>query len=421
MGYLEYYKLSDDPFRLTPDPEYFFPSEGHELGIESLDYAIENREGFCVITGEPGTGKTTLLNVFIKEWENKSEIALILTPRLMPEEFLAAVLEDLGVEIRAKNKNELIKQFRDFLLEKHRTGHNVIIIVDEAQNLPVETIEELRLLSNLETDKEKLLQIVLVGQLELDIILKSQALRQLNQRIVTKLKLQLLSEKETREYINFRLFRAGKTTLRYDDSSVKKIYQLTKGNPRLINIIAKRALMAAYLEESQVVSKGHVKKAAKSLKEAEDVSPGSRPFVFDKKVVSAVFTFLIVVSLLFWVVRFYNQDRVKRATANTKNTESIVESNTREITANNVESKKNITKRKEEKVTKNLMAVVSVNKANVRIKPGLDYKAVAVVSKGEKYNIEDSKEDRTGRKWYLIRLSDQLKGWISEYVVVILD
>ena len=361
------------------------------------------------------------MNVFIKEWENKSEIALILTPRLMPEEFLAAVLEDLGVEIRAKNKNELIKQFRDFLLEKNRAGRNVIIIVDEAQNLPIETIEELRLLSNLETDKEKLLQIVLVGQPELDIILKSQALRQLNQRIITKLKLQLLSEKETREYINFRLFRAGKTTLRYDDSSVKKIYQLTKGNPRLINIIAKRALMAAYLDEAQVISKVHVRKAAKSLKEAEEVSPGSRSFVFDKKVVSAVITFLIVVASLFWAMRFYNQDRVKRATADTKNTESIAESNAREITINNAESKKNVTKRKEDRITKNLMAVVSVNKANVRIKPGLDYKAVAVVSRGAKYNIEDTREDRTGRKWYLIRLSEQLKGWISERVVVILD
>jgi len=421
MGYLEYYKLNDDPFRLTPDPEYFFPSEGHELGIRSLDYAIENREGFCVITGEPGTGKTTLLNVFIKEWEDKAEIALILTPRLMPEEFLAAVLEDLAVEIRTKNKNELIKQFRDFLIEKHKAGRNVIIIVDEAQNLPVETIEELRLLSNLETDKEKLLQIVLVGQPELDIILKSQALRQLNQRIVTKLKLRLLTEKETGEYINFRLFRAGKTTLRYDSSSVKKIYQLTKGNPRLINIIAKRALMAAYLEEAQVVSKRHVKKAAESLREAEDLPPEGRFRLFDRKVVSVLITFLLVLSFLFWAVRFYNQDRVKNATANTKNTESIAKGNTGEITTNDSESNKTITKGKEEKVAKNLMAVVSVNKANVRIKPGLDYKAVAVVSRGEKYSIEDTREDGTGRKWYLIRLSEQLKGWISERVVVILD
>ncbi len=421
MGYLEYYNLNDDPFRLTPDPEYFFPSESHELGIRSLDYCIDSREGFCVITGEPGTGKTTLLNVFIKQWKEKADIALILTPRLMPEDFLAAVLDDLGLELKARNKNELIKQFRDYLLERHQKGSNVIIIVDEAQNLPVETIEELRLLSNLETDREKLLQIVLVGQPELDSLLKTRALRQLNQRIVTKLSLKLLNEKETQEYINFRLFRAGKTTLRFDDAAVKQIHRLTAGNPRLINILAKRALMAAYLEESWVVSKRHVKKAEKSLGDTEELAH-RRALLSPKGLVPLLFLILLVALLIsFWSIREGDRIGVKR---NKKDTpplgqERVEKGIPDDTAASYTDTESNVMDSEKQRRAATSHAVVSVGRANVRVKPGLDYKTVAIVSKGQRYLVEDSRKDGAGRRWYLIRLSDQLKGWISERVVVI--
>jgi general secretion pathway protein A len=151
MDYLEFFGLKEDPFKITPDLAYFYPSKEHSEILTALNYAIEQKEGFFLATGEPGTGKTTILKVFIEEWKDKAEIALVLTPRLSPEEFLHAVLEDLKVPVKDKNKNEMLKAFRDFLLSSASQGKAVIIVVDEAQNLSDETLEELRLLSNLET------------------------------------------------------------------------------------------------------------------------------------------------------------------------------------------------------------------------------------------------------------------------------
>jgi general secretion pathway protein A len=153
MDYLKFFNLTDDPFRLTPDPLYFYPSQEHNEILTSLNYAIEQKEGFSLVVGEPGTGKTTILRILIDNWKDKAEIALIMTPRLSPEEFLQAVLEDINVKLPSVNKNEMIKAFRDILIRHSETGRRIIIIVDEAQDVPDETLEELRLLSNLERRK----------------------------------------------------------------------------------------------------------------------------------------------------------------------------------------------------------------------------------------------------------------------------
>src|SRR4030067_1802787 len=182
MDFLSFFGLKEDPFKLTPDPAYFYPSSTHNEGLLLLNYSIEQKEGFTTVIGDPGSGKTTLLNVFLEKWRSRAEIAIVLTPRLSPEEFLVSILEDLDISFKRKNKNEIIKAFRDFMIEKSSEGKWVIIIVDEAQNLPDETLEELRLLSNLENDKDKLLQIVLLGQPELESKLRSNRLRQLKQR-----------------------------------------------------------------------------------------------------------------------------------------------------------------------------------------------------------------------------------------------
>src|SRR3989304_812893 len=136
MNILEFFGLKEDPFRLTPDPAYFFPSAGHNEALQSLNYLVEQREGFCLVSGEPGTGKTTLISVFMENWKEKAEIAMILTPRLSPEEFLMAVLDDFNVKSEKSNKNDILKAFRDFLVDRAQEGRPVIIIVDEAQNLP---------------------------------------------------------------------------------------------------------------------------------------------------------------------------------------------------------------------------------------------------------------------------------------------
>ncbi len=276
MDLLEFFGLKEDPFKLIPDPKYFFSSASHKEALHSLSYVIEQREGFCLITGEPGTGKTTVLRVFMEIWKEKAEIALILTPRLSPEEFLVALLDDLSIKYDETSKTNMLKSFRDFLLEKSQQKMPVIIIVDEAQSLPDETIEELRLLSNLETEKEKLLQIILIGQPELEKRLNKGSLRQLKQRITVKVRLKPLVSSEILEYINYRLIKAGKGFLQLGEGLSKPIYEFSKGIPRIINLITSRSIMSAYLEKSSVITPKHVGYAIDHL-EGDEVSPESKP------------------------------------------------------------------------------------------------------------------------------------------------
>lgn len=265
MDILKFFGLKEDPFKLTPDPSYFFSSECHKEALQSLDYVIEQREGFCLITGEPGTGKTTLIKIFIEKWKDNAEIALILTPRLSPEEFIVSVLDDLKIKYDDKSKSETLKVFRDFLLKKSQEKIPVIIIVDEAQSLPSDTVEELRLLSNLETEKEKLLQILLVGQPELDEMLNEDSFRQLRQRITVSMKLKPLDSEEMLEYINYRLIKAGKGFLKLDKGLKKPIFAYSQGIPRKINLVSSRAIMSAFLEESSTITSKHVKYAIDHL------------------------------------------------------------------------------------------------------------------------------------------------------------
>jgi len=267
MNFLEFYGLKEDPFRLSPDPVYFYPSRSHQVALDSLDYTVGQKEGFCLISGEPGTGKTTLLKVFIGRWKDKADIALMLTPRLGPEEFLQALLEELKVECAeaGAGKIGMLKAFRDFLLEMSERGRPVIIIVDEAQELPDGTLEELRLLSNLETEKEKLLQIILVGQPEIESRLAVSSLRQLDQRISVRARVVPLTAGEITAYINHRLIRAGKGFLRLDDKMVRMIEGFSMGVPRIINVITSRTIMAAYLEGQNVVTAKHVRYAIDHL------------------------------------------------------------------------------------------------------------------------------------------------------------
>lgn len=263
--YLEYYNLEEDPFRLTPDSAYYYASRSHTTALLSLDYCIEQQEGFCLLTGDPGTGKTMLLRIFVGNWRDRAEVALIMTPRLSPEEFLRAVLDDFNVGFSGENKNEMIKIFRDFLLQHAISDRRVAIVVDEAQNLPPETLEELRLLSNLETEKEKLLQIILVGQSELQHKLLAAPLRQLNQRIGIRISLNPLTGPETSDYLNTRLLRAGNRSLLFEEKAKRLIHRLSGGVPRVINLLASRGMMVAYLNESPAVSRPHVLAGAGDL------------------------------------------------------------------------------------------------------------------------------------------------------------
>lgn len=268
-NYLDFFSLNDDPFRLTPDIDYFYNSPEHSTALLSLEYSFKEKEGFCLITGEPGTGKTTVMRLFVDKWKDRAEIALIMTPRLSPEEFFLAVLDDFKIPLRSTSKNDMLKTFRDFLLTHAANDRRVAIIVDEAQQLPDTTLEELRLFSNLETGKEKLLQIVLIGQPELRTKLGSRLLRQLDQRITVRVQLKPLTQEETSDYINTRLIRAGNSTLMLNQKAKDLIFKMSGGKPRIINLLSSRALMSAFLEGNKEVSVVHVRNGAADVMESE--------------------------------------------------------------------------------------------------------------------------------------------------------
>ncbi|WP_457624373.1 ExeA family protein [Persephonella sp.] len=290
MTYLEFFGLKEDPFKITPDYKYFYPSKTHRIADNLLKYVVKHGEGFCVIVGEPGTGKTTVIRKFISSLSDNIIYALILTPKLEPEEFLKVVLDDLGVHIEADSKHDLLKKFREFLEKKVSEGKKVLIIVDEAQNLPVETLEELRLLSNLETTNEKLVQIILLGQPELDEKLNMPQLRQLNQRITNKIRLLPLTEEETFRYIYHRLAVAGKGNIRFTDKAIKRIYRYSKGIPRLINVLASRSLMSAFMTGSFVIKPENVD-AAKETFNPDVIGGGVLDYFTKKKIL--IFSLII--------------------------------------------------------------------------------------------------------------------------------
>jgi len=267
MSYIDFFEFNEHPFRITPDVDFYFTSETHLMSFESLKYFAGSDEGFLTLIGEPGTGKTVTIRKFLSELSEDVEYAYILFPSLKPEDMFRAVLEDFGYHIEAGvSKNTLFSGFRDFLMEKKAQGKRILLIIDEAQNLPVETLEELRILSNLETEKEKLIQFVLAGQPELGTKIASEGLRQLRQRVSLQTELSMLSASETEKYVVFRLSKALFRGQYPSQKFYKKLTELTKGNPRLINLTMERALMSAYVKQSKFLEIKDLTAAAKSLK-----------------------------------------------------------------------------------------------------------------------------------------------------------
>ena len=264
--YQTFFSLKERPFKLVPNPEYFFLSKSHEEALAHLTYAISQGDGFVEITGEVGTGKTTLCRVFLDGLDEKTEAAYIFNPKLGPTQLLKTINDEFGIYSEADDTKELIDILNAYLIEKKREGKNVILLIDEAQNLAIDVMEQLRLLSNLETNKFKLIQIILVGQPELGDLLDSHELRQLGQRITLSCHLAPLSPKEMRQYIEHRLHIAGrKPSVQFTRSAFGAVYRYSRGTPRLVNIICDRALLTAFGRDQKKISSSIVRAAFREL------------------------------------------------------------------------------------------------------------------------------------------------------------
>jgi len=268
--YKEFYELREKPFSLTPDPQYLYLSESHQAAIESLLYGIHQRAGFMVLAGDIGTGKTTICRAILDQLDKNVKTAVIFNSFLSEGELLKSILQDFGVPPIKGSKKDRMDVLNKFLVQRLSQGENVALIIDEAQNLSTFVLELIRMLSNLETEKEKMIQIVLVGQLELEEKLRSPKLKQLNQRIAIRHRLLPLTRSETEGYIHQRLMVAGaQNRITFSKSALHEIYEFSKGTPRLINLLCDRALMAAFVDQSFHINKEMVKKAKWSLVEQE--------------------------------------------------------------------------------------------------------------------------------------------------------
>ncbi len=456
MDYLNFFGFKEDPFKLTPDPAYFYPSSSHNEGLLLMDYSIQQKEGFLLIIGDPGTGKTTLLNVFLERWKLRAEIAVILTPRLSPEEFLISVVDDLNIKLENRNKNEIIKALRDFMIKKSIEDKRIVIVVDEAQNLPDETLEELRLLSNLETDKDKLIQIILTGQPELESKLMTERLRQLNQRITTRIHLKHFNPDETLDYINYRLIKAGKRNLKIDKKAGKLAHKLSNGVPRLINMLISRALMAAYLEESNIISQRHITHAVKSLGHSELKIQGQNRLI--PLYAGLSFILLSGVGGYFYLQNTYmrtqnlptgqagTEHRVQTTESRIESTETAVSSeqlavNKKELTANShsLSAKNNelqipsakfqtnkdpqppasptTVEEESQGIGTGQYIIVKFDVANIREMPSLDSKEVGWASKGSQFVVlQEHTDNKDNIIWYQVPYHGE-KRWISANVV----
>ncbi len=265
--YKDYFGLKEDPFSIAPDPQFLYMSARHREALAHLIYGMKADSGFVLLTGEVGTGKTTVCRCLLGQIPEKSEIAFILNPKLSVIELLATICDELGVIYPEGNSSVkvFIDRINTYLLNAHSQGKQTVLIIDEAQNLSVDVLEQIRLLTNLETDKRKLLQVIMLGQPELNQMLEQQNLRQLAQRVTARYHLEPLSKNEIDGYLSHRLAVAGIERPLFPLATVNKLYRLTGGVPRLINLLCDRALLGAYVKGMNIVSPALLTEAASEV------------------------------------------------------------------------------------------------------------------------------------------------------------
>lgn len=267
--YTSYFGLKENPFSLTPDPRYLFMSPQHREALNHLIYGINERKGFTLITGGIGTGKTTISRAFLSVLDKSVDSALIFNPAVSDMELLQTINREFGVKLERgrPTRKRHINALNAFLLKNFAAGRNAVLLIDEAQNLPLSVLEQIRMLSNLETDREKLLQIVLLGQMELQELLDSPSLKQLNERITVRYDLRPLNREQVRQYIEHRLIIAAGDNgiLHFPNGVCKIIHGCSEGIPRRINAICDRALLIAYTRGASSIDKNIIRQAVDDI------------------------------------------------------------------------------------------------------------------------------------------------------------
>lgn len=318
--YYDFFGFREPPFSIAPDPRYLYLSERHKEALAHLMYGVQGQGGFIVITGEVGTGKTTVSRCFIENAPAHVDIALILNPRLSARELLSAICDELEI---AHPAGATIKQMVDLinqdLLKAHGAGRHKVLMIDEAQNLSADVLEQLRLLTNLETAEKKLLQIVLLGQPELQQILALPKLRQLNQRVTARYHLDAINRSELPAYLSYRLGVAGMRGDVFSPSAVRRLYRSSNGIPRLINLISDRALLGAYAEGEHEVTSAHIRQAAKEVGGNQNAGPkpaASKNKLDTSNVLVLAASLLLAVVSTFWLYQqWYGPDPVAEVNA----------------------------------------------------------------------------------------------------------
>lgn len=301
--YEKFYGLKENPFNVTPNPDYLYLGESHKEALAQLLYGVRQKKGFIVITGEVGTGKTTLIHYLLDKLNgnNHTKAAFLFNPKLTVNDFIQYILKDLGVRVQGQTKGEYLHHFHRYLLNAYRKDERVVLIVDEAQGLKPELLEEIRLLSNLETSRSKLLQIVLVGQPELDRTLSLPEFRQLRQRINHRYQLTPLSLKETKEYIEKRLRIAGATEPIFTEKAIKEVYRRSGGIPRLINILCDNALLNGFALDQKMVDEKSVREVYADLQLEAKPKPIKKWIFFALVLIGAIIAFLYLYQMGYFM------------------------------------------------------------------------------------------------------------------------
>lgn len=295
--YTQYFGFNEKPFTLTPNPRFIFLSKNHKEAFAHLLYGINSHYGFIALIGEVGAGKTTVLRTLLGQLQDANyRSALIFNPCLTGIELLRSINNEFDITVTSEHTNELLTELNRFLLAENAEGRTVVLVIDEAQNLRPEVLEQIRLISNLETENDKLIQIVLAGQPELEKLLERPDLRQLKQRIAVRYKLKSMSMDETCVYIRHRMEVAGETGgVSFSPSAIKLIYLYTRGTPRMINILTDRALLVAYGDERRRIGVGIVTRA---IGELVSFSRGRRLSLAFAGLAAAVLVILLAVGIM---------------------------------------------------------------------------------------------------------------------------